>query len=279
MQRAGRFMATLGALMVLLSVFSEVNASDLAQTETRIALVIGNATYRQAPLRNPLNDVQALASSLKALGFQVILRENAAQREMLDVLREFSQLASKSQVRLLFYAGHGVQLKGRNYLVPVDLEVQSEDDIVQRGVDVSEVLERLALIRGGVNLVILDACRNNPFSFAPAQLADARRYRTRGLGAGAPQGLAPVQAPSGTLIAFSTAPGAIAIESTSQKNSVYVKHLLAHLNTPGLPIEKLFKQVRADVAQETQQQQVPWEASSLLGDFCFRADKWGKCSG
>ena len=110
------------------------------------------------------------------------------------------------------------------------------------------------------------------------QLADSRRVRTRGLG---PQafGLAPVQAPSGTLVAFSTAPGSVAIDNPQQKNSVYTKHLLASLRTPGMPIERMFKQVRVAVAQETQQQQVPWETSSLMGEFCFRTDATGKCAG
>ena len=181
-------------------------------------------------------------------------------------------------MRLLFYAGHGVQLKGRNYLMPVDAEVQNEDDIAQRGADVSELLERLATIHDGVNLIVLDACRNNPFSLAPSQLADSRRFRTRGL---TPQtaGLAPLQAPSGTLIAYSTAPGSVAIDDPGQRNSVYTRNLLAQLRTPGQPVERLFKQVRVAVAQETQQQQVPWETSSLMGEFCFRTDATGKCSG
>jgi uncharacterized caspase-like protein len=267
--------ALAGAFLCIVSALA--GAYDIVSGENRIALVIGNAAYRSAPLRNPVNDAQAVAAALKAVGFQVILRENATQREMLDALKEFSQRASKSQVRLLFYAGHGVQIKGRNYLMPVDAEVQTEDDIAQRGADVTELLERLATLANGVNLIVLDACRNNPFSLAPAQLADSRRFRTRGL-ASQSAGLAPVQAPSGTLIAFSTAPGSVAIDNPLQNNSVYTKHLLANLRTPGLPIERLFKLVRVAVAQETQQQQVPWETSSLMGEFCFRADATGKCS-
>ena len=275
--RAPGIGATAGALLCLL-VSALAGAYELVPGESRIALVIGNAAYRSAPLRNPVNDAQAVAAALKGLGFQIIVRENATQREMLAGLREFSQRASKSQVRLLFYAGHGVQIKGRNYLMPVDAEVQSEDDIVQKGADVTELLERLATLADGVNLIVLDACRNNPFGLGTAQLADSRRFRTRGLGSQA-AGLAPVQAPSGTLIAFSTAPGAVAIDNPSQQNSVYTRHLLAHLRTPGLPVERLFKQVRVAVAQETQQQQVPWESSSLMGEFCFRADATGKCGG
>ena len=252
-------------------------AYDIVSGEIRTALVIGNATYRNAPLRNPVNDAQAVASALRGLGFEVILRENATQRETLDAFREFAFKAAKSQVRLLYYAGHGAQIKGRNYLMPVDAEVQTEDEITQKGADVTEFLERLGTLPNGVNLVVLDACRNNPFTSTPSQVADSRRFRTRGL---APQtaGLAPLQAPSGTLIAFSTAPGSVAVDNPMQKNSVYTKHFLASLRTPGLPVERLFKQVRVAVALETQQQQVPWETSSLMGEFCFRTDPTGKCS-
>jgi carboxyl-terminal processing protease len=253
-------------------------AYDFVSGETRTALVIGNSNYRTAPLKNPVNDAQAVAAALKLLGFQVILREDTSQREMLDAMREFSRRAAKSQVRMLYYAGHGVQLRGRNYLMPVDADVQSEDEIAQKGADITELLERLGTLPDGVNLVILDACRNNPFVTSIAQISDSRRIRTRGLG---PQtsGLAPVQAPMGTLIAYSTAPGSVAIDNPQQKNSVYTKHLLANLRTPSVPIERLFKQVRVAVAQETQQQQVPWETSSLMGEFCFRVDATGKCSG
>ena len=252
-------------------------AYDIVSGEIRTALVIGNAAYRNAPLRNPVNDAQAVAAALRGLGFEVILRENASQRETLDAFREFAFKSAKSQVRLLYYAGHGVQIKGRNYLMPVDAEVQAEDEIAQKGADVTEFLERLSTLPNGVNLVVLDACRNNPFTSTPSQVADSRRFRTRGL---APQtaGLAPLQAPSGTLIAFSTAPGSVAVDNPMQKNSVYTKHFLASLRTPGLPVERLFKQVRVAVALETQQQQVPWETSSLMGEFCFRTDPTGKCS-
>ena len=267
-----------GALMVWFTFAGSALAYDIVSGENRIALVIGNSSYRAAPLRNPVNDAQAVGAALKVLGFQVILRENTSQRDLLDAMREFSRRAAKSQVRLLFYAGHGVQLKGRNYLMPVDAEVQSEDEIPVKGADITELLERLSTITDGVNLIVLDACRNNPFLTSNAQLADARRVRTRGLG---PQssGLAPVQAPSGTLIAFSTAPGSVAIDNPQQQNSIYTKHLLANLRTPGVPVERMFKQVRVAVAQETQQQQVPWETSSLIGEFCFRTDVTGRCSG
>jgi uncharacterized caspase-like protein len=264
-----------GVLAILASM--PARSFDVVSGETRTALVIGNATYRNAPLRNPVNDAQAVAAALKGLGFNVILRENANQREMLDALREFARMSARSQVRFLYYAGHGVQIKGRNYLMPVDAEVSTEDEIAQKGTDITEFLERMGTLPIGVNLIVLDACRNNPFTVGPAQLADSRRFRTRGLN---PQGagLAPLRAPSGTLIAFSTAPGSVAVDNPTQMNSVYTKHFLASLRNPSVPIERLFKQVRIAVAQETQQQQVPWESSSLMGEFCFRTDTSGKCA-
>lgn len=267
------------ALLLASSLFSgALAAQDLNQGEVRVALVIGNSAYRSGPLRNPSNDADAVAASLKQLGFRVVLRKNTTRRELNDALRDFSQLATRSDVRLFFYAGHGVQLKGHNYLLPVDAEFQSEEDLPQQATDISEFLDRLGTVKSGLNLVILDACRNNPFGTMTTQLADAR-MRTRGLASSArpPAGLAPVEAPRGTLVAFSTAPGSVARDSSSQENSVYTKHLLHWLSTPGMPVERLFKQVRIAVAQETQLQQVPWETSSLMGDFCFKTDGKRNC--
>lgn len=254
-------------------------AQDLNKGEVRVALVIGNSAYRNAPLRNPNNDADAVAASLKQLGFKVLVRKNTSRRELTEAMREFTLLAGRSDVRLFFYAGHGMQTKGHNYLIPVDADVQSEDDLPQQAADMTEFLERLGTVKAGLNLVILDACRNNPFGSITAQLADARvGVRTRGINPpGRAAGLAPIEAPRGTLVAFSTAPGTVARDTSNQENSVYTKHLLQWLNTPGMPVERLFKQVRIGVAQETQLAQVPWETSSLMGDFCFKTDGKKSC--
>ena len=272
------------ALVSFLMLAGGVSANDDVSAYAKIALVIGNGAYHQSPLKNPVADANSVAAALRSLGFHVIQRENATQSEMLDAIREFSHEASQSKVRVLFYAGHGAQIRGRNYLMPVDTVAQTEEELILRAADVSELLERLSGIREGINLIILDACRNNPFVLPIAQLADQRGYRVRALGAAAPAvppppGLAPLNAPSGTMVAFSTAPGSVSIDSAAQGNSVYTKHLLAYLNVPGLPVEKLFKQVRMAVARETRQQQVPWESSSLIGEFCFKKDIFGRCSG
>jgi uncharacterized caspase-like protein len=267
------------ALVALLTSFSFVqawsqSASDPSTSERRIALVIGNANYAIGPLKNPVNDARAMANALKELGFNIIARENASVDVMLDAIREFALKAKDNQVRLFYYAGHGVQVKGKNYLIPVDANIQTEDDIPSKSADVTELLERLGQLQNGLNMVILDACRNNPFTNPNLVGPDGRLVRFRGT---AQSGLAQLQAPQGTLVAFATAPGAIAMDGRDFNNSLYTKHLLANIQAPGLPVEQLFKRVRIAVAQETKRLQVPWESSSLMGDFCFKTNVDGKC--
>jgi len=244
-------------------------------TERRAALVIGNADYRVGALKNPVNDAQAVAASLRGLGFEVTLRENTSLRDMLETFRQFSFSAREAQVRVIFYAGHGLQVKGRNYLLPVDTEIRAEDEVPGKSADLNELLDRLGAMKQGINIVILDACRNNPFSGAEIVGPDGRRLKFRGA---TPSGLAPVEAPLGSMVAFSTAPGGVALDNPNERNSLYTKHLLGSMQAPGLPVELLFKQVRLGVARETGRVQVPWESSSLTGDFCFRPGANGTCS-
>jgi uncharacterized caspase-like protein len=242
--------------------------------ERRVALVIGNAAYKTAPLKNPVNDAQALTASLKGLGFEVMSRENTDLRELIEAMRQFSIRAQDASVRLVFYAGHGIQARGRNYLLPVDTEIDSEDEVPAKSADANELLDRLGQLKHGVNIVILDACRTNPFAGGTITLPDGSRRRYRGV---ANNGLAKMDAPIGTLIAFATAPGGVALDNPNSKFSVYTKHLLANIETSGLPVEQLFKQVRLGVAKETGRTQVPWESSSLMGDFCFKPGSGGAC--
>ena len=187
---------------------------------------------------------------------------------MIEAIRGFVRESRSYDVRVFYYAGHGVQVDGKNYLIPVDAKIQVEDDIPRQSADVAEMLDRLGQNNTGMNMVILDACRNNPFSDGATIVANGRRLRFRG---GVPAGLAPQDAPTGTLVAFATSPGGVAIDGANAEHSLYTKHLLAHLSTPGLPVEDLFKRVRVRVAEETKGQQIPWESSSLTGDFCFKA--------
>jgi uncharacterized caspase-like protein len=246
-----------------------------AQGERRAALVIGNGAYRVGPLKNPVNDAQAVGAQLRALGFDVMQRENLGLRDMIETFRQFSIAARSATVRLVFYAGHGVQVKGRNYLLPVDTEIRGEEEMPAKSADLNELLDRLAAIKQGINIFILDACRNNPFSGTEVVGPDGRRLKFRGIAA---PGLALVQAPLGSMVAFSTAPGGVALDNPGERNSLYTKHLLAMMQTPGLPIELVFKQVRLGVARETGRAQVPWESSSLTGDFCFRQSADGACT-
>jgi carboxyl-terminal processing protease len=253
----------------------DVPAWAAAAAGQKAALVIGNASYRVGVLKNPVNDAQAVAATLRTLGFDVTQRENTTLVDMIESLRKFSTSTLQAQVRVVFYAGHGVQVKGRNYLLPVDTEIRAEDEVPAKSADLTEFLARLAAIKHGMNIVILDACRNNPFSGQEIVGPDGRRLKFRGA---TPAGLARVEAPLGSMVAFSTAPDGIALDNPKEKNSLYTKHLLAHLQSPGLPVELLFKRVRLAVAQETDGVQVPWESTSLTGDFCFRSGAGGTCT-
>ena len=254
---------------------ARANTAPPAPAQRKAALVIGNSAYRVGALKNPVNDAQAVAASLRTLGFDVTLRENTSLRDMIESFRQFSVTARSAQVRLVFYAGHGVQVKGRNYLLPVDTEIRAEDEVAAKSADLNELLERLGTTQQGINIVILDACRNNPFSGSEVVGPDGRRLKFRGV---TPAGLAPVEAPLGSMVAFSTAPGGVALDNPGEKNSLYTKHLLGTMQTPGLPIEMVFKQVRLGVARETGRVQVPWESSSLTGDFCFTPGANGTCN-
>lgn len=222
----------------------------------RIALAIGNSDYKMAPLTNPTHDAEDMAAALKKLGFKVTLKTNATQKEMKQALREFGeQLKREGGTGMLYYAGHGIQSQGRNFLIPVNAEIQSEAEIEDQSVDLNLALNYMEEAKNGVNVVVLDACRNNPFS---------RSFRS------ASRGLAQVDAPSGTLIAYATAPGSVA-EDGRGRNGLYTSHLLESMKNPDSYIEMVFKRVRKGVYQESSGRQIPWESSSLVGDFSFNS--------
>ncbi|MBU1230421.1 MAG: SUMF1/EgtB/PvdO family nonheme iron enzyme [Proteobacteria bacterium] len=227
------------------------------QPERRVALVIGNGAYKTAPLKNPANDARDMAAALKSVGFEVIERENASLRQMNEAIDQFWGSLKKGGVGLFFFAGHGLQVSGENYLVPVDARVAMEQDVQYECVNAGKVLGRMENAGNGLNIVILDACRNNPF---------ARSFR------GESRGLAKMDAPTGSLVAFATAPGDVAADGAG-KNGLYTSHLLRVLRTPGLKIEDVLKQVRIGVASDSAKmgkRQTPWESSSLMGDFYFK---------
>lgn len=227
-----------------------------APSEPRIALVVGNAAYRNAPpLKNPVNDARDMAKALRELGFEVIEVENASKQQLEHAIGQFSAKLREGSVGLFYYSGHGLQENGHNYLIPVDAELAHETSVMLETVDVDVVLQLMNMAQTRVNLVILDACRSNPFE---------RRFRALG------RGLAPIEeAPQGTLVAYSTSPGKVASDG-SGANGLYTAELLKAIRMPGLKVEEVFKTVRIAVSKASNEDQIPWEMSSLTGDFYFR---------
>ena len=242
----------IGWASLLLCALLSAGAFAQGASPKRVALLVGNAAYAGAPLANPANDASDLAVALKARGFDTVVALNSTRSEMTARIRSFVDKLEPGAVALFYYAGHGMQVRGKNYILPVDAKVQSEADVVEQGVELDGILQRLGPKVASINLVILDACRNNPFT------------RTHS------DGLASVDAPKGTLIAFATSPGKVALDGKG-RNGVFTKHLLATIGVPGLKVEDVFKRVRIGVTEESQGQQVPWENTSLTGDFYFIA--------
>ena len=233
---------------------AEVLPGLIASPKRRTALVIGNSSYDTGSLRNPVNDADDMASALKRLGFDVILKKNAVQQDMEDAIRNFGDRLKRGGVGLFFYAGHGVQIAGKNFLLPIGARIDRETDVKYRAMDADMVLDEMGNAGNPMNIVILDACRDNPFG---------KSFRT------ASRGLAIISsAPRGTLVSYSTSPGKVAADGGG-RNSPYTGSLMKHMMTPGLPIEEVFKNVRQDLGRQTGGKQIPWELSSLEGRFYF----------
>jgi formylglycine-generating enzyme required for sulfatase activity len=230
-----------------------VNQANNAISEKRIALVIGNSAYINSPLKNPVNDAQDVAKKLRKLGFEVIERDNLTTKQIGRTLSEFRTKLVPGAVALVFYAGHGLQIKGENYLPAVDAEIAAEEDVPTQSIAVRHIMELLDEAKTRLNLVFLDACRNNPY---------ARSFRSS-----AGDGLARISAPSGTLISYATRPGSVA-EDGSGRNGLYTSKLLKQMDS-NLQIELALKQVVTDVKVASQGKQEPWMEGSIEGDFCF----------
>lgn len=236
-------------------------SSGQALAEKRIALVIGIGKYitdSLPPLANPPNDAKLMAATLRDLDFEVLERLDLNQNGIRRAIRDFGSALDKAgedAVGLFFYAGHGVQVNGSNYLLPVDANIQREGDVEIEAVNASTVLSMMEFSRARINFIIMDSCRNNPLS---------RSFRS------ATRGLARMDAPRGTLIAYATAPGDVAADGTGA-NSPYTLALSKAMKIPGLSVEQMFREVRNQVMASTKDFQVPWESSSLTGaDFYFK---------
>jgi hypothetical protein len=224
------------------------------ETEIRTALVIGNSNYRMGVLSNPVNDARAMATVLKQVGFDVILKTEIPNKdEMKRAIREFGRKLENGGIGLFYYAGHGLQVDGINYLIPVNAQIYNQEEVEYECVEAGFLLAQMENARNTMNVVIIDACRDNPF---------ARSFRSSN------RGLATINAPTGTLIAYATAPGSVASDGTG-KNGLYTEILLNEIQVEGQKIEETFKNVRRAVLDMSDGRQTPWESSSLIGDFYF----------
>jgi len=241
------------SLTALLSLFLMLMQIQQVYAAKRIALVIGNADYKNAPLSNPTNDAIDMSEALKEAGFEVDYHTNINRKQMREAIRNFGNKLKQAETGLFYFAGHGIQIKGRNYLIPLAVDVHAADEVEDESIDASAILRKMESAGNAVNIVILDACRNNPF---------ARSFRSLD------SGLARMDGPVGSFIAYATAPGSVAADG-SGRNGLYTEHLLKALRQPGLSIEQTFKHVRNAVKNNTDGKQIPWESSSLMGEFFF----------
>ena len=232
-------------------------AGTALQAQDRIALVMGNSVYGTiTSLDNPANDARLMAESLEAQGFAVTLLIDSNQIEMKRGISQFGRDlrgAGTNATGLFFYAGHGVQSFGTNYLLPVDISLSDAADLDLVAIEAQSVLQQMYSARNRTNIVILDACRNNPFNNVP-EFND--------------NGLAEMKAPTGTFLSYATGPGGVALDGLTG-NSPFTQAVAAQMGNPGQLIEQMFKQVRVDVLEVTNGQQTPWDSSSLTSDFRF----------
>jgi len=241
-------------IAIAAAIVTGLTAAPAPAQEARTALIIGNAKYSFSPLVNPTNDANDMAEALRGAGFEVILKTDASQAVMKDAIRSFgSTLRTKGGVGLLFFAGHGVQVKGENYILPLGERPGSEASLRSGAVTAAEAVDVMSAARNSLNVVILDACRDNPLTDVP----------------GASRGLSRMDSSSSLFMSFSTSPGSVALDG-SGRNSPYTKHLKTALGSADLSLEDTFKRTLKGVYQETNGKQQPWISSSFFGDFVFR---------
>lgn len=248
------------------------------RAEKRVALVIGNANYRSfEALDNPLNDARGVAEALRSAAFDVTLELDASRDQMLFAMNVFADRIRAADVALFYFAGHAAQVNWRNFIVPVSATLDADKlvggdvtgGVANETVDLSEVLHRLDGNPQRLNIVILDACRDNPFTTEAVKISRSLSRSTGKAPIQVSAGLAQTSAPPGTFLAYSTAPGQVASDGDG-RNSPYTAALITALQAPGLRLEDVFKQVRNSVASTTKNEQIPWDNSSVFRDFYFR---------
>ncbi|MFT5674181.1 MAG: putative caspase-like protein [Paraglaciecola sp.] len=241
-----------------------LNVVAAEQDLQRFALVIGNKSYASAPLKNAGNDANAIADNLSELGFRVSLVEDANLSVLAAQVQQFyaeiKRDKHKDKLALVYYAGHAIQVNHNNYIVPLEMQFDSHQNFISGLYKIGDLFTEINNFKSLQSIIILDACRNNPFE--NHSIADDGSMSS---------GLAPIKAPSNTLIAFATEPGGVAADG-KRKNGVYTKHLLRHMGKQ-ISVEEVFKKVRSGVAKETRNRQIPWEHSSLLNEVFFSPPK------
>lgn len=249
-----RSFAGLFRILALMVVLVTTTGAALAPADVKVAVVIGNSAYAGNPLANPGNDAKAMSRTLRRLGFLVFELTDADKLQMMGAIRQMGDaLSGKGGVGMLYFAGHGLQRDWHNYMVPVNANLANATDIFEQTVDLDAVISVMKNAGTRMNIIVLDACRDNPFS-----------------GTGSAKGLAPMDAPSGTILAYATAPGNVALDGELNGNGLYTHFLLQELDKPTVRIEDVFKRVRLNVRKQSEGRQVPWESTSLEEDFYFR---------
>ncbi|WP_436152914.1 caspase family protein, partial [Bosea sp. LjRoot90] len=233
--------------------------------QRRLALVIGNGSYRFVPpLNNAKNDAESFAEALDRLDFSVSLGTDLNQNSMEDLIRSFEISARSSDVALLYYAGHGIQVYGQNYMIPIDAIIQSQDQLQRRAFNLNDHLGVLSNF-SGINIIFLDACRDNPFAKTLSNDTQVNGI-TRGF---LPSGLAAMVAKRGTFIAYATDPNNTAVDGAQERHSPFTEALLQHIEQPELSLSQIMTRVRKQVKTKTGGRQTPWDQSSLEEDFFF----------
>ena len=238
-------------ISIIIILLFTIFVSSVMCDAKRYALVIGNGSYKNVPLNNPVNDANDIANILQELDFDVSKKTNASRQEIINAIRNFENKITSADVALFYYSGHGLQVNGINYIIPIGADINTENEVEFEAVAMNRIMSKLEKAR--INIIILDACRDNPY----------KGFRS------AEKGLAILTSKTeGTFIAYSTAPGKVAIDGTG-RNSPYTKNLIEKINIPDLKIEETFKEVRKAVKNETNNKQIPWDSSYLTDDFIF----------
>ena len=252
-------------LRFAVSLIAALFVADSALANTRVAFVVGNGAYKHAdPLPNPSIDAKAMARLLRNAGFEVVEGTDLGREAMTTRLREFATKTQGAEVAVFFYAGHGMSVGGKNYLIPIDADLKSETDVVFTAIDVDVTLDQ-TMSDAKVKLVLLDACRDNSFAAKIRSMKSSTRAVT------VQSGLAEMKSGEGTLIAFATSPGQVALDGEKGGNSPFTRALLNHIATPGIEIQQAMTRVRAQVNEETKKQQLPWGHTNLIGSVYLNA--------